>query len=136
MSTTRRTAQAAAAAKPIEVSADLKALMRRLKLGQLLDTLPERLALAATNHLPHHDFLELLLADEVHRRDRQATQRRARNAHLDPPDAAAGLGRFHRGHLRPPVVGRAHLAAVPRRRTQRCSSWARSGSGKRSWPTH
>ena len=45
--------------------------MRRLKLGQLLDTLPERLALARTNHPPHHDFLELLLADEVHRRARQ-----------------------------------------------------------------
>jgi len=34
------------AVKPIEVSAELKALMRRLKLGQLLETLPERLALA------------------------------------------------------------------------------------------
>lgn len=42
----------APAAKPIEVSAELKALMRRLKLGQLLDTLPERLALARTNRLP------------------------------------------------------------------------------------
>ena len=29
------------AVKPIEVSGDLKALMRRLKLGQLLDTLPK-----------------------------------------------------------------------------------------------
>jgi len=84
MSTTRRTATHTPAAKPVEVSAELKALMRRLKLGQLLDTLPERLALAATNHLPHHDFLELLLADEVTRRDREATQRRARAAHLDP----------------------------------------------------
>jgi DNA replication protein DnaC len=70
--------------KPIEVSAELKALMRRLKLGRLLDTLPERLALARTNHLPHHDFLEMLLADEVSRRDREATARRARVAHLDP----------------------------------------------------
>nr|WP_255450560.1 ATP-binding protein [Skermania sp. ID1734] len=58
--------------------------MRRLKLGRLLDTLPERLALARTNHLPHHDFLELLLADEVARRDREAAVRRAKIAHLDP----------------------------------------------------
>ncbi|MDQ4105452.1 MAG: ATP-binding protein [Actinomycetota bacterium] len=58
--------------------------MRRLKLGQLLDTLPERLALARTQHLPHHDFLEMLFADEVTRRDRHATQLRARTAHLDP----------------------------------------------------
>ena len=68
--------------------------MRRLKLGQLLDTLPERLALARSNRLPHHDFLELLLADEVTRRDRESAARRAKAAHLDPADAAAGLGRL------------------------------------------
>jgi IstB-like ATP binding protein len=61
----------------------IAAHMRRLKLGRLLDTLPERLALARTNHMPHHDFLEMLLADEV-TRDREATQRRARAAQLDP----------------------------------------------------
>jgi hypothetical protein len=43
MSNTRRPA-ATPAVKPIEVSPELKSLMRRLKLGQLLDTLPERLA--------------------------------------------------------------------------------------------
>ena len=75
---------AAPAVKPIEVSAELKALMRRLKLGQLLDTLPERLALARTNRLPHHDFMELLFADEVTRRDRESATRRAKAAHLDP----------------------------------------------------
>jgi hypothetical protein len=81
MTTTPRTC---AAAKPVDVSAKLKALMRRLKLGRLLDTLPERLALARQNHLPHHDFLEMLLADEVARRDRESAMRRARTAHLDP----------------------------------------------------
>jgi len=74
----------AATIKRIEVSRELKDLMRRLKLGKLLDTLPERLALAAAQHLPHHDFLEMLFADEVTRRDRQATLLRARAAHLDP----------------------------------------------------
>jgi DNA replication protein DnaC len=72
------------AVKPIEVSSELKSLMRRLKLGQLLDTLPERLALARSNRLPHHDFLEMLLADEVARRDRKSAQLRAKAAHLDP----------------------------------------------------
>lgn len=83
MSPGRRPA-AAPAVKPVEVSAELKSLMRRLKLGQLLDTLPERLALAHGNQLPHHDFLELLFADEVTRRDRESAQRRAKTAHLDP----------------------------------------------------
>jgi hypothetical protein len=75
---------AAPTVKPIEVSTDLKALMRRLKLGQLLDTLPERLALARTNRLPHHDFLDLMFADEVTRRDRESAARRAKAAHLGP----------------------------------------------------
>lgn len=79
-----RRANSNANGKPAEPSAELKALMRRLKLGRLLDTLPERLALARQNHPPHHDFLEMLLADEVTRRDRQATTQRARKAHLDP----------------------------------------------------
>jgi hypothetical protein len=55
-------------AQRVEVSGELKDLMRRLKLGRLLDTLPERLALARTQHLPHHEFLEMLFADEVTRR--------------------------------------------------------------------
>lgn len=70
--------------KPIEVTAELKALLRRLKLGRLLDTLPERLALARSEHLPHHDFLEMLLSDEVTRRDRQSALVRAKIAHLEP----------------------------------------------------
>ncbi len=68
----------------LEPSAELKDLMRRLKLGRLLDTLPERLALARSQHLAHHDFLEMLLADEVTRRDRQAATLRAERAGLDP----------------------------------------------------
>ncbi|GGU47086.1 ATP-binding protein [Lentzea flava] len=81
---TARTTARVAAAKPIEVSAELKALLRRLKLGKLLDTLPERLALARAEHLPHHDFLEMLLTDEITRRDRQSAQLRAKTTHLDP----------------------------------------------------
>jgi IstB-like ATP binding protein len=54
------------------------------RLVRLLDTLPERLALARSSRLPHHDFLEMLLTDEVARRDRQSAARRAKAAHLDP----------------------------------------------------
>lgn len=83
MSPNRRAAGSASVQR-VEVSAELKALMRRLKLGQLLDTLPERLALARTQHLPHHEFLEMLFADEVTRRDHHSADRRAREANLDP----------------------------------------------------
>jgi DNA replication protein DnaC len=66
---------------PPTVSAELRALLRRVKLGKCLDTLPERLALARTSGL---EFLELLLADEVTRRDTAGAALRARNAGLDP----------------------------------------------------
>ena len=46
-----------------------KPLLKRLKLGQMLNTLPERLALARRDQLDHAAFLQILLADEVSRRD-------------------------------------------------------------------
>ena len=66
------------------VTPELRALLRRVKLGRCLDTLPERLALAATGGLGHAEFLELVLADEVTRRDTTSADRRARTAGLDP----------------------------------------------------
>jgi len=66
------------------VSPELKSLMRSLKLGRLLDTLPERLALARSHELTHMEFLEQLFSDEVQCRDGDSAGRRARAARLDP----------------------------------------------------
>jgi DNA replication protein DnaC len=66
------------------ISPELRALLRRVKLGKCLDTLAERLALARTNGLGHSEFLEVLLADEVTRRDTAGAALRARTAGLDP----------------------------------------------------
>ncbi len=66
------------------ISTDLKAAMRRLRLGKLLDTLPERLALARQQRTPHQDFLFTLLVDECQRRDNAALTTRAQRALLDP----------------------------------------------------
>jgi DNA replication protein DnaC len=68
----------------VAISPELKALLRRVKLGRTLDTLPERLALAKTRSLGHAEFLELVLADEVTRRDTSSAALRARVAGLDP----------------------------------------------------
>lgn len=67
-----------------EIDAELRGLLRRLKLGRMLDTLPERLALARAEQLPHVDFLSLILADEADRRDATSAEQRARVAKLDP----------------------------------------------------
>jgi DNA replication protein DnaC len=66
------------------ITPDLKAALRRLKLGRLLDTLPERLTLARQQAMTHQDFLLLTLSDEISRRDSAAVSLRAEQAHLDP----------------------------------------------------
>jgi DNA replication protein DnaC len=66
------------------VTPELKALLRQVKLGRCLDTLPERLALARTGDLDHAEFLELVLADEVTRRETTSADRRSKTAGLDP----------------------------------------------------
>jgi hypothetical protein len=67
----------------LTATSELRALLRRVKLGRCLDTLPERLTLAHQHKLTHHEFLEALLADEVTRRDTQSAVLRAKTAGLD-----------------------------------------------------
>jgi DNA replication protein DnaC len=66
------------------VSPELKTAMRRLKLSRMLDTFPERLVAARQQKMPHQDFLLLVLADEISRRDSLAASLRAQKAHLEP----------------------------------------------------
>jgi DNA replication protein DnaC len=66
------------------ISPDLKTVLRRLRLGRMLDTLPERFTLARQQKIPHPDFLLLVLSDEATRRDSQSASVRAQRARLDP----------------------------------------------------
>jgi hypothetical protein len=83
------------------ISPELRQILRRLKLGKMCDTLPERITLARNNQLSHVEFLELVLDDEVDRRNRISAVQRARTARLDPtmtleswdPDAAVSYDR-------------------------------------------
>src|SRR5512142_1779803 len=61
-------------------NADLIRLLKRLKLGQMIETLSDRLTLARAQQLDYASFLEILLADEVARRDRHRLERRIRQA--------------------------------------------------------
>jgi DNA replication protein DnaC len=65
------------------ISPDLRKTLRALKLGQMLNTLPDRLTLARQQKMAHADFLELVLADEVTRREAKSASLRARAAGLD-----------------------------------------------------
>jgi DNA replication protein DnaC len=66
------------------ISSELRQVLRQLKLSPMLATLPERLLLPRQQKLPHHDFLELVLADEVARREQISAHHRARAGLLDP----------------------------------------------------
>jgi DNA replication protein DnaC len=83
--TTTTTGATTAAAGPIDpIGEDLTRTLRALKLGGLSTTLPERLVLARQRKMGHAAFLELVLADEVTRRDSRSAMLRARTAGLDP----------------------------------------------------
>jgi len=55
----------------MSATTELKPLLKRLKLGAMFDTLPERLALARRDQIDHAAFLQILLTDEVSRRDQR-----------------------------------------------------------------
>ncbi|MGH8431759.1 MAG: IS21-like element helper ATPase IstB, partial [Solimonas sp.] len=57
--------------------------LRALKLSGLKDTLPERLAMARQHKMGHAAFLQLLLGDELARRDSRSALQRAKRANLD-----------------------------------------------------
>ena len=59
---------ASTVARSETISADLRQVLRALKLSAMCDTLPERIALATTSHMAYQDFLTVVLADEVERR--------------------------------------------------------------------
>lgn len=63
---------------------ELIAVLKRLRLGFIANTLPERLVLAAQQEMAFDDLLLLVLTDEVARRDGAASTNRARNGRLDP----------------------------------------------------
>jgi DNA replication protein DnaC len=66
------------------IGGDLMRTLKALKLGPLAQTLPERLVLARQRNLSHVAFLELILDDEITRRESRSAMLRARTAGLDP----------------------------------------------------
>ena len=64
-------------------TAELTPLLKRLKLGAMLDTLPERVALARREQLDYQSFLQVILSDEVNRRDHRRLELRLHRAGFD-----------------------------------------------------
>jgi DNA replication protein DnaC len=66
------------------ITPDLVSTLKRLRLGRIAESLPERLALAGKQDMAFEDLLLLILNDEVARRDSTAAARRSTTADLDP----------------------------------------------------
>lgn len=84
MSTTADQSTTARTGPADPVGTDLTKTLKALKLGQMTQTLPERLALARQRKMGHAAFLQLILDDEITRRESRSAMLRARAAGLDP----------------------------------------------------
>jgi len=65
------------------LSAELLQSLKKLKLGKMAQTLPQRLVLADSQQLSREEFLLLILNDEVSRREGNAVTSRVDRAELD-----------------------------------------------------
>ncbi len=61
-------------------SNDLTPLLKRLQLGPMAATLPERIALARREQLDYASFLEIILSDEINRQAHRRIELRLKNA--------------------------------------------------------
>lgn len=66
------------------LSTDLVDALKRLRLGRIATSLPERLVLADKQEMPFDELLLMILTDEISRRDSAAADNRATEAGLDP----------------------------------------------------
>ena len=55
----------------MSIQLELKTVLKRLKLSAMLATLPDRVAYARKEKLDYPQFLELVLSDEVERREQK-----------------------------------------------------------------
>ena len=62
---------------------ELTPLLKRLQLGPMAATLPERIALARRDQLDYASFLEIILSDEVNRRADRRLELRLHNASFE-----------------------------------------------------
>jgi DNA replication protein DnaC len=64
----------------MQIQPELKSVLKRLKLSGILTTLPDRSAYARHEKLDYTQFLELVLSDEIERRDHKNLAIRLQNA--------------------------------------------------------
>ncbi|MBN2674231.1 MAG: IS21-like element helper ATPase IstB [Deltaproteobacteria bacterium] len=67
----------------MEITQSLKTVLKRIRLSGMLPTLPDRVAYAKKTKMPYPDFLELVLQDEIDRRDQVSLMNRLQKAQFE-----------------------------------------------------
>jgi hypothetical protein len=75
------------------IQPELQTTLKRLRLSGMLATLPDRLAFARKDKLDYTDFLQLVLSDEIERRDHKHIETRLHDAGFDEECLNASIGR-------------------------------------------
>ncbi|MCG6921684.1 MAG: IS21-like element helper ATPase IstB [Acidobacteria bacterium] len=75
----------------MEIKPSLKAVLKRLRLSGILPTLPDRVAYSRQVSLAPEDFLELVLQDEISRRDHKSLELRLQRACFDQDHTFEGF---------------------------------------------
>ena len=75
----------------METKSSLKSVLKRLRLSGILATLPERAAYARKAKLEVQDFLELVLQDEIDRRDQSNLRLRLQKARFSEEQTLEGF---------------------------------------------
>ena len=95
------------------MTTDLTPLLKRLQLGPMAATLPERIALARREQLDYASFLEIILSDEINRRAHRRTETRLHQAGFPGDLPLGGLRLVGIHHVGPPTPRRRLLAGIP-----------------------
>lgn len=75
----------------MEAQPSLKTVLKRLRLSGVLHTLVDRCAYAKKTKLSYQEFLELVLQDEIDRRDQVSLQKRINNASFEEEQTFEGF---------------------------------------------
>jgi DNA replication protein DnaC len=67
----------------MNITPEVKHLLKQLRLSGILSTLPDRVSYAAGNKLTYQEFFELVLSDELERRRHGTLERRLHNAKVN-----------------------------------------------------
>jgi DNA replication protein DnaC len=67
----------------MEINSSLKVVLKRLRLSGMLHTMPDRIAYAQKAKLTQQEFLELVLQDEIDRREQVGLQNRLQKAQFE-----------------------------------------------------